>query len=103
MRNIPQVAPKGTAWFLNEDGVPYNYDADKQEADFPGDFHEAYATEEAAWAASEELEDADEPNDDESIRLLDKALDYAVANDVLTDSEADHLHMQYAIHVNGDC
>lgn len=31
--------------------------------------------------------------------LLQKALDHAVRDDVLTDSEADHLYTQYVLHI----
>lgn len=40
---------------------------------------------------------------DKDLALLNKVLDFAVNESVITDSEAEHLFGQFATHVNGDC
>jgi hypothetical protein len=42
----------GIKWFLNEDCYPYDYPAEYQEAQYPGDFHTPYDSYEEAMAAS---------------------------------------------------
>lgn len=38
-------------------------------------------------------------DDDKDLELLNRALNHAVADDVITDSEADHLYTRYTHHV----
>lgn len=47
-----QSGDPGVKWFINEEGVAYDYPADLQEDHFPGDYHVAYDTQEAAEEAS---------------------------------------------------
>lgn len=46
-------------WFINECGDVYDYYATRQEADFPGDFHTAYETQDEAEIVAAHLDDPD--------------------------------------------
>lgn len=47
--------PKGMKWFVNEEGMPYDYPAEYQHEVFPNDFRRAFDTEEDAQAWADTL------------------------------------------------
>jgi len=64
-------------WFINECGDVYDYWATRQEADFPGDFHTAYETQDEAEIVAAHLDDP-KPVEPLAQMSYEDAISYAI-------------------------
>jgi hypothetical protein len=77
-------------WFINECGDVYDYYVTRQEADFPGNFHVAYKTQDEAELAAAHLDDPDPAGGAPVPQMAyDEAISYAIfAINTITDPSA---------------